>query len=230
MELREYGRILRRRWWIPVGLTLLVALLSAVQLRPWQMPPPTYAASMRMLIGVLPVEGADPARYDPRYYAWLTSEYLVDDFTEVVASERFAAGVNRRLAEQGISIPPGLIRGSATTGKQHRIIRLTLNWGERAQLEAIAQAAAAELEENAADYFSQLGTDDALVSLLDSPTISVVAPSVRSRLEWPLRVILALVAGVGLAFLAEYLDATVHRREDLEALGAPVLGVIPKER
>ncbi|RME56328.1 MAG: lipopolysaccharide biosynthesis protein [Caldilineae bacterium] len=210
-------------------MTLAVALLSAVQLRPWQTPPPTYTATLRMLIGVLPVEGADPARYDPRYYAWLTSEYLVDDFTEVVASERFAAGVNRRLADQGISIPSGLIRGSATTGKQHRIIHLNLTWGDPAQLEAIAQAAAVELEENAAAYFSQLGTEDALVSLLDPPAISVVPLGVRSRLEWPLRVILALVAGVGLAFLAEYLDGTVRRAEDLEAVGAPVLGVIPKK-
>jgi hypothetical protein len=79
MELREYWQILKRRWWIPVVLAGLVALLSLWQLRPWQAPPPSYAASLRMLIGAQPLPEA--AAYDPRYYAWLTSEYLVDDFT-----------------------------------------------------------------------------------------------------------------------------------------------------
>ena len=47
---------------------------------------PQYTATLRMLVGVLPAAEADVAAYDPRYYAWLTSEYLVDDFTEVVRS------------------------------------------------------------------------------------------------------------------------------------------------
>ena len=51
---------------------------------------PPYSASMRILVGVLPLEGVDEVEYDPRYYAWMTSEYLVDDFTEVLSSELFA--------------------------------------------------------------------------------------------------------------------------------------------
>ena len=228
MELREYWQILLRRWWVPVLLTTLVALISALQLRPWQSPPPTYAATLRMLVGVLPLTDADVADYDPRYYAWLTSEYLVDDFTEVVRSGLFAERVNRRLAEQGIEIPAGLIRGSATTGRQHRIIHLTVSWGDQAQLAAIAEAAAAELEENAAAYFQQLGTDSAVVTLLDRPAVVPVGPDLRRRLEFPLRVILAVVAGVGLVFVLAYVDTSVYRVRDLEEMGLPVVGTIPK--
>jgi len=74
MELREYWQIIRRRWWMPILLAALVASLSALQLRPWQAPPPTYTAAMRLLIGVLPATDAPQTAYDPRYYAWLTSE------------------------------------------------------------------------------------------------------------------------------------------------------------
>jgi capsular polysaccharide biosynthesis protein len=229
MELREYRQILIRRWWIPVALTVLVTLLSAWQLRLWQTPPPTYIASVRMLLGVEPLAEADVASYDPRYYAWLTSEYLVDDFTEVLRSELFAGAVNHRLAAQEIEIPAGLIRASATTGRQHRIIHLSLNWSDAAQLQAIADATVAELTENAATYFAQLGTERATVSLLDGPAVATVGPDLRRRLEFPLRVILALMAGIGLLFVVEYLDTSVRQPRDLEEVGLSVIGIIPKK-
>ena len=81
MELRQIWHIIRRRWQLPVLLIVLTGLFSLAQMRPWQPAPPAYAASLRMLVGVLPAAGTDIAAYDPRYYAWLTSEYLVDDFT-----------------------------------------------------------------------------------------------------------------------------------------------------
>ena len=138
MELREYWQIFKRRWWIPVLLSLLVGLFSAVQLRIWEEKPLSYTAGMRMLVGVLPAADQDTTAYDPRYYAWLTSEYLVDDFTEVVRSALFAENVSMRLSEEEIVVPPGVIQGSAATGKQHRIISLNFNWGDQAQLETIA--------------------------------------------------------------------------------------------
>jgi capsular polysaccharide biosynthesis protein len=230
MELREYWSILRRRWWLPVVLALLVGLLSLVQMRPWQPAPPSYTASMRMLVGVLPAAEQDVTAYDPRYYAWLTSEYLVDDFTEVVRSQLFAQNVSERLHNQQISVPAGVIQGSAATGKLHRIISLSLSWGDAAQLETIARAAAEELVENTPFYFKQLGTEHAGVTLIDGPTIQAVGGGLREQVELPLRVLLALLVGVGLVFLLHYLDDSVRSVRDLEAAGIPVVGVIPRKK
>jgi capsular polysaccharide biosynthesis protein len=228
MELRQYAQILLRRWWLPVLLALLVGIFSLIQLRPWQPSPPLYAASMRLLVGVLPATEADVTAYDPRYYAWLTSEYLVDDFTEVVRSALFAQNVSNRLAGQGINVPTGAIQGSAATGEQHRIITLSLTWGDEAQVQAMAEAAAAELSENAATYFQALGTDGAGVTLIDGPTVGAVSPSLRNRLELPLRVLLGLIVGIGLVFLWDYLDTSVRDRKEVEALGLTVIAAIPK--
>jgi capsular polysaccharide biosynthesis protein len=230
MELREYGQILQRRWWLPLVVATLVALFSLLQLRPWQPSAAVYTASMRLLIGVLPMAEADVAAYDPRYYAWLTSEYLVDDFTEVVRSELFAKNVSARLAAQSINVPPSTIQGSAATGKLHRIISLSMTWGDQAQLTAMAGAVADELSENATAYFRQLGTDGAGVTLIDGPSISTVGPNLRSRLEWPLRILLGLIVGIGLVFLLEYLDRSIRNRQELESLGFVVIGEIPRHR
>lgn len=230
MELREYWGILRRRWWLPVTLAVLVGLISVLQLRPWQPRAAMYSASMRLLVGVLPAAEQDVTAYDPRYYAWLTSEYLVDDFTEVVRSQLFAAQVSQRLRDQNIEVPAGVIQGSAATGKLHRIITLSFTWPDAVQLEAIARAAADELTQNAAFYFRQLGTENAGVTLIDGPSVGVVGAGVREQIELPLRILLALLVGVGLAFLLHYLDDSVRRPEELEALGLSVLGEIPRKQ
>jgi len=228
-ELRDYARIIRRRWWLPVVLTLLVAAVSLIDLRPWQSPAPTYQATMRLLIGVAPAATVDQAAYDPYYYAWQTSEYLVDDFTEVVRSDLFAEQVSQRLAAVGVMVPAGAIQGSSDTGRQHRILHLTVNWPEAEQLTAIMAAITTELTENSTFYFRQLGTATALVTLLDQPEVVAVGPGVQRQLLWLLRVFLGFVVGIGLLFLLDYLDTSVRQASELEAMGFVVLGAIPRK-
>lgn len=228
-ELRDYWRIVRRRWWLPVVLTVLVALVSAFELRPWQSPPSTYSATIRLLLGVAPAAAADRTAYDPYYYAWQTSEYLVDDFTEVVRSSLFAQQVSGRLDSAGLIIPAGAIQGSSDTGRQHRILSLTVNWPNADQLRLIMSAIVAELAENSTFYFQQLGTDTAIVTLLDQPELITIGPSLRQQLSWPLRVFLGFAVGVGLLFLLDYLDTSVRKVDELEAMGFVVLGTIPRQ-
>ena len=97
-------------------------------------------------------------------------------------------------------------------------------------MQAIAEAAAAEISENATTYFQALGTDGAGVTLLDGPTVSEVGPSLRERLEWPMRILLGVLVGLGLIFLFEYLDTSLRKRSEVETLGIRVIGEIPKHR
>ena len=57
----------------------------------------------------------------------------------------------------------------------------------------------------------QLGGENAQLTQLDQPVVSQAPPGLRSRLELPLRLLLALAAGAGLALLVEYLDPNVAR-------------------
>ena len=113
---------------------------------------------------------------------------------------------------------------------RHRIITLSFTWGDAAQLEQIARAAADELIENTGFYFQQLGTDQAGVTLIDGPSIGPVGGGVRDQVELPLRILLAFLVGVGIVFLLHYLDDSVRDRADVEALGMRVIGEIPRSR
>lgn len=228
MELREYAGVIRRHLWLILLLVFVVGAGSWV-LR--ARPAPQYQATARLTIGVNALPADKVTGYDPTLTAYQASEYIRDDFVQVVSSDVFADDVNAELAKMGISgvaINKGNISGGVD--KQHRLMTLTITWNDAAQAQKIADAAVTNLAQNNSKYFAELGSSAASVAIIDHPSVSLVAPSLRERLDIPIRVALALFAGVALAFLLEYLDTSVRDGQDAQALGLAVLGEIPAPR
>ena len=87
------------------------------------------------------------------------------------------------------------------------------------------------LEARATEAFPQFGGDPVQVVTLDSPAsvgIGQAPPSLRSRLDIPLKIGLGFAAGLALAFAAHYLDPFLRDREEVEAMGMRVVGEIPR--
>ncbi len=227
MELRTYLRILKRWWWIPAGLVALTLAFSLVTLKPWQPRPPSYAMSMSFSVGVRPQQLPDQFTYDG-YYTALSSEYLIDDFSEIVKGSEFAGAVSQRLAEQGVVVAPGQIQGSTQTGELHRILTVTIYDSDPDRLAAIADAVAATMTEDADQFMPRLLEDQGAVYLVNRGGVVPIGPSLKQRLDLPLRLVLAFLAGIGLAFLINYLIPRIYDRNDLEALGIDVLAEIPR--
>ncbi len=228
MELREYLRVIWRYLWLIAALPLVVGVGSLI-FRP--RPVPVYAATVRFTIGVNAPSAKDVTGYDPVLTAYQASEYIRDDFVEIVQSDSFAADVNAELRKMGVSdvtIGKGNIAG--TIEKQRRLMSLTITWGNPEQAAQIAQAAVKNLGENNAKYFAQLGSSAAAVSIIDQPGVYPVAQSLREQMEIPIRIALALLAGIAIAFIADYLDTSVRDARDAEALGLRVVGEIPRGR
>jgi len=224
MELREYWQIIRRRLYIVIAPFLVVLILSLL-FRPARAP--AFQASMRFMLGLEPEEKSGEYYAYDKYYTWLTAEYLVDDAAELVRSSAFARAVSMQLGELGITIQPGAIQGSTQSGQLHRILTVSIVWGDPEQLGAIANAIVAVLPTEIARHFGQVGTEGVVASLIDPPAMRPLGASLRDKLDLPLRLVLALFAGVGLAFVLHYLDSTVHQRQELEQDGIEVLAEIP---
>ncbi|MGI6207261.1 MAG: YveK family protein [Anaerolineae bacterium] len=229
MELREYWRILRRYVWLivlVVGFTAVTSL-ALKAMRPAQT---TYAASVRLTVGMEPEKGNGEYYTYDRYYTWLASEYLVDDLSEVVRSATFAAAVSEKLAERGITVHPGEISGATMPVKQHRILTLSVSGTDPARVQAVAEAATEVLRQRSSEFLAQLGSENAAIHVIDPPAVGPVPPSLRERLDLPLRLGLALAAAVALAFVLDYADDSVRSARDLEGLGVAVLGSLPRGR
>ncbi|MFQ5648571.1 MAG: GumC family protein [bacterium] len=81
-----------------------------------------------------------------------------------------------------------------------------------------------KFEESRITQAGQIGK----VRILDDPVMPTAPISPKKRLNMILGIFVSLGLGVGLTFLREYLDITVRRIEDIEALGMPVLAAIPE--
>ncbi len=228
MELSEYARVIWRYLWIIILLPAVVGVGSWI----WRTPPaPVYQANIRFTIGVNALPARDVNGYDPVLTSYQASEYIRDDFVEIVSSDSFADDVNAQLAKMGISgITVGKGNISGTIEKQRRLMSLTVTWNQPDQAQKIAEAAVQNLADNNAKYFAQLGSSAASLTIIDRPVVSRVGTSLREQLDIPIRIALALLAGIALAFILDYLDTSIRDARDAEMLGLHVIAEIPRGR
>ncbi|MBI2865564.1 MAG: hypothetical protein HYX94_13525 [Chloroflexi bacterium] len=226
MELRQYFQIIWRRVWILVVITLAAGLASLAFSPKAQT---SYVATMRFLVGV-PPEPSNTSFYTyDRYYTWVSSEYLLDDLSELVKSDAFAADLRQELNKDS-AFDVGAVSGERSTKKTHRVMIVTFTGKDPKQVQAVAEAALRVLKNNASSYFAQLGYDKAAINLIDPPIVTPQVSVMRSSLDMVLRTGLGFIAGLALIFLLDYLDTTVRDAAEVERLvGLRVLGEIPRQ-
>jgi uncharacterized protein involved in exopolysaccharide biosynthesis len=93
MELRHYWAILRRSWWLVLGLPLLVALLT---IGSYFVLPPRYGVLVSLQVTQAQI-AADPAAVTlpdyNNYNSWAASEFIVDDLLQIVETRQFAEDI-----------------------------------------------------------------------------------------------------------------------------------------
>ena len=227
MELREYWAIIRRRWWLPVAITLVALIASTVV---GVRGAAAYRTDMRVSVGTLPAE-PQPG-FDPIYYSYLSSEYLADDLSEFLHSESFAGEVRRELATQrNMNVDVDYILNATRTKKTHRFIDITVMSPTFEEGQEIAGSISRILSDQArvAGYLRALSAFNTQMNVVTPPATqrANTVPGLASEIA--LRTLVGLLIGIGLAFLVDYLDPSVRTRREVEdLLRLPVLGAIPR--
>ncbi len=218
MELLLIVRILRRWWWlilIPVAITVVLALPS---LRSAPQGGYTETITYTALQDLSAIPRADGDYQD----IWLSSELVVNAFTDWVKGDRFKI----EIASLALNLNPDQLGIAADNA--HSVGQIYLSYPDAAGLQQIGAAAVQVLATRSEDYFPQLGGQPAAVTILSQSGVQPAPPPLTDRFGALIRIGLGLVAGIGLAFLAHYLDPFLRRREDVEALGLPIVGIIPR--
>jgi capsular polysaccharide biosynthesis protein len=233
MELREYWNIIRRRWWLPAAITLVaLAASTAIGLRGAA----AYKTDMRVAVSTIPVPDPTADRYyDPAYYANLDSEYLADDMSEFLTSRAFADEVRRELATSSnpVDIDIDTITNVTRAKKTHRFIDITITTPTFEMGDQISGSISRILSDpnHVGQYLAALTAYQTQMKVVTPPVTHRANTPLGLVSEIGLRTLIGLLVGVGLAFLLDYIDASVRTREEAETLlQAPVLGEIPRYR
>jgi hypothetical protein len=213
VELRSYWRILRRRRWVVLGVTLVALIAAIVSVAALPQPLPTYQATV--VIAVSPTNVPPPSS-NPYgdYYLYIASEYLNDDIMSIVESGSFNRIVAARYAGRPEGPPSASIKGK----KAHRVITFTVSADRRR-----------EPRPGEPRYLDQFSEQRPRVAVIQDPELTVEPGVRRGAFDVGMRTLLGLIVGLALAFLLDYLDDTVRDRRDAEQqTGLPVVGEIPR--
>lgn len=224
MELVLILRILLRRWWFVVLPPLVAAVLVLPQfLNQGPAVAGGYATSFKYSASQ---ELNLPQRDGDYQDVWLASEFVVNAFTEWIGSSTFRDELGLALNDE--TVDTNLLSISADNQRSVGLVQMSYPVAE--DLARLADAAILVLQTRNQAYFPHLGGTPAAVTLLDSPVIRATPPPIANRFGPLLQIAVALLAGIVLAFLAEYLDPTIRSQSQLEGQGIKVLARIPRHR
>jgi capsular polysaccharide biosynthesis protein len=98
MELRQYWNVIWRRRWLVLGIVLLATAVSAFMAFT---APRTFETEVKFITRQEPTPDSAEQLYFifDRYYNWFSSEFLVDDYTQITTSDAFAASTLATMRE-----------------------------------------------------------------------------------------------------------------------------------
>lgn len=242
MELRQYWNVIRKRWWLVAVIVGLVAIASAFMFLTTHT---TFQSEVKFITRQTPSPdnpsnpgspGSMVFTFD-RYYNWFGSEFLVDDYTEIVGSDAFAGSMMSILSStvtlgQGQKqLTLGDIKNALQVDRKQRELRIIVTGSSRDASVALAKAASTVLVDAKLKPLnnSPMVNDRAVFTQIDEATTDEAKSSKgKDLINAIVRVIIGLVTALALVFLLEYLDNSVRDARDAErVLDLPVIGAIP---
>jgi capsular polysaccharide biosynthesis protein len=237
VEVGHYIRIIRRRWWLVALVFATAFILSAAY---GYRGASSYKATIRVAVSTPPTEGCSgrpvlgpdgqPARtfdYDCNYYAWLSSEYLADDLSQLVQSQSFAEDIGAIMGEH---VDAKSISDVVRTRKTHRIITITITANSSQRAQQLGDAMVEALRTQPGKYLAQLAAQTGQIVVIDPAQTEGGPRTIEFWIGIILRAGLGLLAGLALVLAVDYFDPTVRDSRDVErTLGLPILGEIPGE-
>ncbi|GHJ58680.1 chromosome partitioning protein [Nocardioides sp. OK12] len=222
MELRDYLRILRRRWLLVALSTLIVvAAASAYTFTAT----PVYQSTARLFINAAGDGGETTAG---AYQGGLFTQQRVSSYAELVSIDSLAEEV---IDDLGLNLTAAELKSqvAATVSPQTVVLDVSAQDPSPTRAQAIAQAYA----DGMTDLIRRIETPDgqtaplAQAKIPEPATLPSAPVSPKPVRNLGLALVLGLLLGVGLAVARELLDTTVKSPEDLrETTAAPMLGAI----
>ncbi len=216
MNLTNIFKIVTKRWWIIV-VSLLVCVTVSV-IATYFIATPVFQSSTTVYVGKKTALSSDNAINDV-----LLGNQLVKDYREIILSRLVASQVLTNLGITNLSADQLSSKITVSLKNETRVIQISVSDTDSILAKNIANSVASIFKDKVVDI---MAVDN--VSVIDTAVASTIPVSPNKRLNIILSFIIALIAGIGINFLIEYMDNTIKTPDDVKKyLDLPVIGVIP---
>jgi succinoglycan biosynthesis transport protein ExoP len=221
VDLRDYLRILRKRWIVIVSLTLLgTGSAAAITIAMT----PKYEASTLVYVQVQSTGTVGELAQGSTFI-----QNQVKSFAEVVGTPRVLDSVITRLdLEESAG---ELAQSIAATAPLDTVnVQISVTRDDPAEAAQIANAVTSSFRQVVGEITASSGaspTSQVTVSVLKDATVPASPASPNSSSSLLMGAFVGLALGLGLAFLRELLDTRIRNERDVTALSdAPIIGGI----
>lgn len=220
MELRDYLRVIMRRWLTIAASTIVVVGLAAIYTVTVT---PQYKSTARLFVTTQSSDTGSDLNQGGQF-----SAQRVTSYADLVKSRELAETVVTSL---NLDVPATEVSSqvSATVVPDTVNLEISVTDPSPRQAQALAQTYAESLVDLVRQLETPAGQTTAPIkaTVVDSATLPTDPVSPQPIRNLALGLVLGLLVGIGIAFLRDLLDTTVKSTEDLEtATVAPVLGGI----
>jgi len=232
VDLRDYMRLVRKRWRI-ISACVLLGLLGAAALT--ALSPKSYSAQAQVFVSA-------QATADDLTSALQGSGYTqqrVKSYADIVDTPLVTDPVVKQL-NLGISSEELARKISASNPLDTLLLNISVTDNDPEQAAKMANAVAAQFS----TVVRQLETPDTSTQAPGTPPQALVKATVvkpanvptvpvspRPKINLALGLLVGLALGIGLAVLRESLDTSIKSVEDLQnVMNTPVLGIIPEDQ
>jgi len=224
MTLKDYMRVLQRRWLLVVAATLLslsVAVILTLTTKP------TYEAATNLFVTTPAASNVGET-----YEGNLFSQQRVASYAELVTSEDVLAQTVDALK---LDTAPETLAGqiTATAVPETVLINITVTDSSPMRAAQIANTVSEIFASRVANLETPDGAAAPMTRVVVAQQASVpqARTSPNNKMNVALGGVVGVLAGFALALLAERFKRTVGDREDVEKLpGATVLATLPRTR
>jgi non-specific protein-tyrosine kinase len=215
MQLRDYGRVIARRWWI----ILLFALAgAATAYGVSKLETPMYRSSAKLYVS--------PVR--PDYGLTLVIQNLIRSYGQQITSERFLRQINEELK---LDLPAGALRGRTNVVGTADNLAIQIDFDDPNPLVAqrVARALAQKfVEEHQRRMLAVEPRDKIEIDIFDEPQPGTLSRP-RTATNTAAGAVLGMLLGLVTIFLLEYLDDTLKGQESVDRfVKLPTVGTIPR--
>jgi polysaccharide biosynthesis transport protein len=221
MDLRDYGRMLRKRWLLIVAF---VVLGTAAGYAVSALATPVYEAQTQLFVSA---QSSDATLADANQGGLFTQQ-RVKSYAQIVNTPAVLAPVIAQL-HLTMSTDELARRVSASAPLDTVLINVAVDDPSPARARDIANAVSAEFADQVRVLETPVGGGSAPVNLtvVKQADLPLAPVSPRTKVNLVLGFLLGLAVGVGVAVLRDSLDTTIKRVEDLQKItGAGTLGMI----
>jgi capsular polysaccharide biosynthesis protein len=234
VELRAYWTIIWRRIWLIALVVVVVALFAGYkyyQLRKTPGALTVYSSSITIQIGLQAQGGTTNAGYVTATEA-LAAEFATGP---TLTSHEFDQDVLNQIDQDGVgadfrNVNPAAIGQALSASATYSLVSINATWITSAGATAIANAVGEVSEAKIGSYLGSLVQPAVAARVIGSATTAgaVPGPSSSRGTLYILLVLLALVIGIALAFLLDYLDDRIRDKDEVtHLLGVPIYAEVP---